>query len=372
MGGGMDDLLGLLGGSPAPAPAAPAGMDAMMAMMGGPAMSMGAAPAAPPGSFQAWSKDGLQIMFMATKDPSNPSVTRVEATFNNSTGGDMEGLNFQVAVPKYMQLQMKPPSSTAVTAGSSGSVKQLFQLANSMHGQKPVLVKLKIDSVQGGAPVSEQAQPALQVKSVAAELLYEAGDPYSRKIFIDRGARQGVVAGAPVINEAGVLGQVTEVYPLSAVVTLLTDRDAAIPVLNTRTQQRGAAFGGAAGGTALELRFMAGNADVQAGDALTTSGVDGVYPPGLPVARVTKVDRRSDAGFASILLAPVAAMDNLRHMLVLEPMSAQMPPRPPEALPPAPGAPKAGARASGPGRPGAAASDPGRPGRPAAGQELTR
>jgi rod shape-determining protein MreC len=215
-------------------------------------------------------------------------------------------------------------------------------------------------------------QPALQVKSVAAELLYEAGDPYSRKIFIDRGARQGVVAGAPVINEAGVLGQVTEVYPLSAVVTLLTDRDAAIPVLNTRTQQRGAAFGGAAGGTALELRFMAGNADVQAGDALTTSGVDGVYPPGLPVARVTKVDRRSDAGFASILLAPVAAMDNLRHMLVLEPMSAQMPPRPPEALPPAPGAPKAGARASGPGRPGAAASDPGRPGRPAAGQELTR
>jgi len=215
-------------------------------------------------------------------------------------------------------------------------------------------------------------QPALQVRSVAAELLYEAGDPYSRKIFIDRGARQGVVAGAPVVNESGVLGQVTEVYPLSAVVTLLTDRDAAIPVLNTRTQQRGAAFGGAAGGTALELRFMAGNADVQAGDALTTSGVDGVYPPGLPVARVTRIDRRSDAGFASILLAPTAAMDNLRHMLVLEPMSAQMPPRPPEAALPAPGAAKAGTRASGPGRPGAAASDPGRPGRPAAGQEFTR
>jgi AP-1 complex subunit gamma-1 len=158
MGGGMDDLLGLLGGSPAPAPAAPAGMDAMMAMMGGPAMSMGAAPAAPPGSFQAWSKDGLQIMFMATKDPSNPSVTRVEATFNNSTGGDMEGLNFQVAVPKYMQLQMKPPSSTAVTAGSSGSVKQLFQLANSMHGQKPIVLRVKIDYNTMGRAVSETGQ----------------------------------------------------------------------------------------------------------------------------------------------------------------------------------------------------------------------
>ena len=191
-------------------------------------------------------------------------------------------------------------------------------------------------------------QPALQVKALAAEILYEAADPYSRKIFINRGARQGVVAGSPVINEAGVLGQVTEVYPLSAVVTLLIDKDAAIPVLNTRNQQRGAAYGGAEGGSALELRFMAGNADVQVGDALTTSGVDGVYPPGLAVARVARVDRRSDAGFARIVLAPAAPMDNLRHLLVLEPTGLQMPPRP---EPPAPEkalskADKAAARAS--------------------------
>jgi rod shape-determining protein MreC len=206
-------------------------------------------------------------------------------------------------------------------------------------------------------------QPQLQVKSIAAELLYEAGDPYSRKIFINRGTRQGVVAGAPVVNEAGVLGQVTEVYPLSAVVTLLTDRDAAIPVLNSRTQQRGAAFGGAEGGTALELRFVAANADVQAGDALTTSGVDGVYPPGLPVAKVAQVDRRSDAGFARIVLAPMVPMDNLRHLLVLEPLSVQMPPRPAEAAAAvAPAAAKGGTKASAAGRPG----------RPASGEELSR
>ena len=207
--------------------------------------------------------------------------------------------------------------------------------------------------------------PALQVKTVAAELLYEAGDPYSRKIFINRGATQGVVAGAPVINEAGVLGQVTEVYPLSAVVTLLIDRDAAIPVLNTRSQQRGAAFGGAEGGSAMELRFMAGNADVQAGDLLTTSGVDGVYPPGLPVAKVARVDRRSDAGFARIVLLPVANLDNLRHLLVLEPLAAQMPPRPEAPVmdkAAAQAAEKAAGRASAVGRPGVAAS----------GQELSR
>ena len=204
-------------------------------------------------------------------------------------------------------------------------------------------------------------QPALQVKAIAAELLYEAGDPYSRKLFINRGSRAGVVAGAPVINEAGVLGQVTEVYPLSAVVTLLVDRDAAIPVLNTRSQQRGAAFGGAAGGSAMELRFMAGNADVQVGDLLATSGVDGVYPPGLLVARVSRVERRSDAGFARIELLPTAAMDNLRHLLVLEPLALQMPARPAAALPDAATA-RSAARASGAGRPGV----------PASGQELRR
>jgi rod shape-determining protein MreC len=210
-----------------------------------------------------------------------------------------------------------------------------------------------------------ELRPALQVKSMAAELLYEAGDPYSRKIFIDRGVRDGVVAGSPAINEAGVLGQVTEVYPLSSVVTLLIDRDAAIPVLNNRTQQRGAAFGGADAGTAMELRFMAGNADVQVGDVLTTSGVDGVYPPGLPVAKVARVDRRADAGFARIVLAPAVATDAIRHLLVLEPVGVQLPPRPE----PAP-LDKAASRAAD--KAAARASAVGRPGVPASGQELTR
>ncbi len=175
--------------------------------------------------------------------------------------------------------------------------------------------------------------PALQARSTAAELLYEASDPYSRKVFINRGASQGIVLGAPAVNEAGVVGQVTEVYPLSAVVTLLIDRDAAIPVLNNRSQQRGAAFGGAEGGTAMELRFMAGNADVQVGDVLTTSGVDGVYPPGLPVARVEKVERRVDAVFARIYCVPLALVSGAGYVMVLEPIKDQMPSRPTEVKP---------------------------------------
>lgn len=181
-----------------------------------------------------------------------------------------------------------------------------------------------------------ELKPALAVRSLSAEVLYEAADPYSRKLFIDRGQRHGVQLGAPVLSEAGVLGQVTAVYPLSALVTLLSDRDAAIPVLNPRTQARSAAFGGAEGGGALELRFVAANADVKTGDALVTSGLDGVYPPGLAVGQVTRVDRRADAGFARILVQPAAAIDGVRHLLVLEPVGAQLPPRPDGAATPSP------------------------------------
>ena len=183
-----------------------------------------------------------------------------------------------------------------------------------------------------------ELRPRLSVRSQMAQVLYEASDPYSRKVVIDRGTSNGIVLASPVINEAGVLGQVTRVFPLSSEVTLLTDKDAAIPVLNSRSQARSAAFGSAAGlGEAMEMRFMAGNADVQVGDTLTTSGVDGVYPPGLPVAKVTAVDRKVDSGFARIVLAPTARTDGVRHVVVLEPMGLQMP------APPAPAEESAGA-----------------------------
>ena len=185
-----------------------------------------------------------------------------------------------------------------------------------------------------------ELRPGLTVRSMAAEVLYDAPDPFSRKIVIDRGATHGVAIASPVINEAGVLGQVTRVYPLSSEVTLLADKEAAIPVLNTRNQLRSAAFGVRNG---MELRFMAGNADVQVGDLLSTSGVDGIYPPGLPVAKVTLVDRKIDTSFARILLEPVAVPDAVRHVLVLEPVGVQMAPKPePAADEPAKPAKKGG------------------------------
>lgn len=173
----------------------------------------------------------------------------------------------------------------------------------------------------------------LQSPAMAAQVVYDAADPYSRKVIIDKGMADRVGMGSPVLDESGVLGQVTRVYPLVSEVTLITDRDHAIPVLNTRTGARGVAFGDVSlHADAMELRYMAANADVAAGDLLTTSGVDGVYPPGLPVARVEKVERRVDAVFARIYCVPLAMVSGAGHVMVLDPVTAQIPTRPtPEA-----------------------------------------
>jgi rod shape-determining protein MreC len=174
----------------------------------------------------------------------------------------------------------------------------------------------------------------LGTTSQAAQVLYDAADPYAKKVIIDQGAAQQIEAGSPVLDENGVLGQVTRVYPLVSEVTLITDRDHAIPVLNTRSGVRGLAFGDASSRAgALELRFMDTNADVQVGDLLTTSGVDGVYPPGLPVARVLKVERRVDSAFARILCTPLGLVSGASHVMVLKAVAVPTGPRPEASAP---------------------------------------
>jgi rod shape-determining protein MreC len=160
------------------------------------------------------------------------------------------------------------------------------------------------------------AREKLPARAIFAEIVYAGRDPFSRKVIIDRGNQQGVTAGQAVIDAAGVLGQVTRVQPLLAEVTLLTDKDHAIPVQVLRNGLRGVAYGSGDGST-MELRHMAANAEVDKGDLLVTSGIDGVYPVGLPVARVVRVERDAAYAFAKIVCQPVAGTDQHRQVLVL-------------------------------------------------------
>lgn len=201
------------------------------------------------------------------------------------------------------------------TEAENQARRQLVQQAEKLSRSS----QLQVENERLRALLKMQAAQA--VPSMAAEVLYEAADPYSRRVVIDHGSRHGVRAGAPVINDTGVLGQVTRVYLLSSEVTLLGDKDAAIPVLNNRTQQRGVAYGGERSEGPMELRFMAANADIKVGDLLSTSGLDGVYPPGLPVATVAEVERRGDTSFARVSLKPASPPDAARHVLILEPLA---------------------------------------------------
>ncbi|MDO9435440.1 rod shape-determining protein MreC [Hydrogenophaga sp.] len=184
-------------------------------------------------------------------------------------------------------------------------------------------------------------------QAVGAQVLYDAADPYSRKIVIDRGQTHGIEPGSPVVDESGVLGQVTRVYPLTSEVTLLIDRDQAIPVLNTRTGVRSVAYGQpTSSGDGMELRYTLASADIAEGDLLSTSGVDGVYPAGLPVARVTLVERQAESSFSRIQCVPLARVQGTLHVLVLAPTSAQLPPSPLTAPAEAPAANRPGVRSN--------------------------
>lgn len=154
-------------------------------------------------------------------------------------------------------------------------------------------------------------------RSILSEIVSDARDPFSRKVILGKGMIQGIKEGMPVIDELGLLGQVTRSFPSRSEVSLITDKEQIIPVESLRNGIRSVAYGGLDGGL-IELRFMAANADVEKNDLLVTSGLDGVYPRGIPVARVVRVERNSRYAFASIFCEPIAAVERHRFVLVLD------------------------------------------------------
>lgn len=161
-----------------------------------------------------------------------------------------------------------------------------------------------------------EARERLPRQSTQAEILYQGRDPFSRKVVIDKGSQQGIQVGQAVIDDIGVVGQVTRVHPLLSEVTLITDTEQRTPVQVLRNGLRAVIYGGGERGT-LDLSYMAANADVLADDVLVTSGIDGIYPAGLPVAKVSRIERDAAYSFAKITCIPTAGTDQNRQVLVL-------------------------------------------------------
>ena len=156
----------------------------------------------------------------------------------------------------------------------------------------------------------------MEQPSIAAEILYVGRDPFSRRVIVDKGASDNVEEGAAVTDDAGLVGQVSRTYPWASEIALITDHEQVVPVQVVRNGLRAVVFGIGYDG-ALDLRFMPVNADVENGDVLVTSGIDGVYPPGLPVAVVTNIERNAAYPFARITCSPAAGANRHRHVLIL-------------------------------------------------------
>ncbi|WP_028217262.1 rod shape-determining protein MreC [Paraburkholderia oxyphila] len=174
-----------------------------------------------------------------------------------------------------------------------------------------------------------QLSQRIGAQTTPAEIQYDTRDPFTQKVVIGGGSQQGVQNGSPVLSEDGVIGQVTRVFPMQSEVTLVTDKDQAVPVEIVRTGLRSVIYG-TAKGDLLDLRFVPISADVQVGDELVTSGLDGIYPQGLPVAKVLRIDKQADTAFARVICVPLAAVRGAREVLVLH-YVAQVPPNPVEA-----------------------------------------
>lgn len=167
-----------------------------------------------------------------------------------------------------------------------------------------------------------------EVKAIMAEILYAPRDPFNRKVTLNKGSSSEIGAGQVVVDDLGVIGQITRVHPFLSEVTLITDKDHSVPVQVARNGLR-SVISGTGKNNELELRYLSVNADIQKGDLLITSGIGGIYPPGLPVARVKNIEYDRSQDFAIITCTPIAGVNRNRQVLILS-LSSPIPEQPEE------------------------------------------
>lgn len=243
----------------------------------------------------------------------------------------LESVRRVVGVALYpLQRAVQMPGEALAYMGTYFSSQHTLAADNAALRDKLLTDAPAVQNYPSLAQENARLRALLSVESrfhgaaIAAEVLYSGRDPFTQKLFVDKGDAAGVQMGQAVIDDVGVVGQVTRVFPYMAEVTLVTDKDHAVPVKVERSGVRSVMYGA---GTARlpELRFLSPNAEIQPGDRLVTSGIDGTYPPGLAVAQVSSVERETGQMFARVTCKPVAGVDASQHLLILGTAAATMP-----------------------------------------------
>ena len=235
----------------------------------------------------------------------------------------LEGIRHAVAIALYpFQRAAQLPGEALSAVGSH------FASLRTLNEDNVALKRLLVErsATAQAYPSAQQENARLRAlldlgtrygaAATAVEVLYTSRDPFAQKLFVGKGPDAELQPGEAVIDADGVVGQVTRVFPHMAEVTLVTDKDHAVPVKVQRSGVRSVLYGAGAG-HAPELRFMAPSTDIQVGDVLVTSGLDGTYPSGLAVARVATLERETGQIFARITCMPLAGVDRSDYLLVL-------------------------------------------------------
>ncbi len=239
----------------------------------------------------------------------------------------MEAMRKIIAVALYpLQEFADTPSRAASRIGEFFVSQSSLQRENDRLSRESFLQAGQLQTQQALIAENQHLRQLLEMQdraeqtSTVAEILYVGRDAFSRKVIIDKGTSQGIQEGAAVIDDTGLIGQVTRAFPWTAEVALISDRQQVVPVQVVRNGLRAAVFGVGYDG-ALDLRFMPVNSEVENGDMLVTSGIDGVYPPGLPVAVISNIERNAAYPFAKITCIPAAGPNRHRQVLVLARLS---------------------------------------------------
>ena len=154
---------------------------------------------------------------------------------------------------------------------------------------------------------------------IGAEVISNGKDPLSERLIIGKGSQDGLKVGDAVIDQSGLIGLLTQVHTQSAEIGLISGGQSIVPIAVSRTGERNLAYGN---GNGLDLRYFPTGSDLKSGDILLTSGLDGTYPGGIPVATVSKVVRASGTPYYDTKLTPLAALRSSRFVLVLSSASS--------------------------------------------------
>jgi len=251
------------------------------------------------------------------------AVLSVVLMFYDQKGGWLDTARYGLQAAIYpLQLAVNSPSAAWRWLEESFTTRETLraevdQLREDLRNQQ--LISLRQTALEKENATLRNLNtmlPNVIEKRLVGEVINLEVSTLRQRLLINRGGTQGVYKAQPVVTGDGVLGQVFRIGPFSSEIILITDAEHALPVQVVRSGERTIALG-TGRSTTLELPYVPQNKDVQVGDLLVTSGLGSVFPFGLPVARVTKVERDPAQPLAQIYAVPLAGIESDREVLFI-------------------------------------------------------